>query len=453
MKSMTTLVAVCLPLAALAAQPRMDDYARGMTIHAPTGRPIVEILLPDQVYRDITRTDLADLRVFNRDGNAVPHAVCSSDVALAPVISFRRLSVFQVRTAATADGTHVDVQTAHGTQVQIAESAKTPAIGESAPGAHVIDARDVAGELRAIEFDWSSPDGASEARVQIQSSEDLDSWQTVVAGSTLLQVTGGASQLRRQTIPLVQRRYSYLRVRRVDAGPALNIDSARAEIVSRPVAIDPIWFIADKVITAGPRSLAFTSSRLAPISYARLRLADSNSSVRVAIESREGDKSSWRRQWQGEFYSIVAGTERRGSPPVEFAATWDRDWRVEALRPGDPFYDTTLLELGYRPAKLRFLAQGAGPFTLAYGSRRAEPAPAQSCDRLLADVNARDLADLIGVAGATAPRSLGGDTMLKPLPRETPVRLVVLWGVLIGGVGLLVAMAVTLFKRLKTAPK
>ena len=44
---------------------------------------------------------------------------------------------------------------------------------------------------------------------------------------------------------------------------------------------------------------------------------------------------------------------------------------------------------------------------------------------------------------------LGGDDALRPLPRQTPVRLVVLWSVLIVGVGLLVAMALVLLKRVK----
>jgi len=36
------------------------------------------------------------------------------------------------------------------------------------------------------------------------------------------------------------------------------------------------------------------------------------------------------------------------------------------------------------------------------------------------------------------------------VPRETPVRLVVLWSVLIVGVGVLVAMALVLLKRVRT---
>ena len=109
------------------------------------------------------------------------------------------------------------------------------------------------------------------------------------------------------------------------------------------------------------------------------------------------------------------------------------------------------LELGYRPARVRFLTQGAGPYTIAFGSRRLEVPPATACDGLLADVSAKERARLISEGYAGELRVLGGDATFKPLPKQTPLRLVVLWSVLIVGVGLLIAMALCLLKRLRGA--
>jgi hypothetical protein len=44
---------------------------------------------------------------------------------------------------------------------------------------------------------------------------------------------------------------------------------------------------------------------------------------------------------------------------------------------------------------------------------------------------------------------LGGDAALQPAPRKTPTRLIVLWGSLVVGVGILIAMALSLLKRLR----
>lgn len=455
MKRLASMAVLLVSLSAHATQsdsepPELDDYASGMTVDVSTERPVVEIVVPDQVYQSITRTDLADMHVFNRDGNAVLHAVCAADVALAPLIGRASLGVFEVTAPAMrgSTGASVDVRTAQGTQVEINEPSTTD--GATTIAAYVIDVRSVKEDIRAIEFQWSSIDGASEARVQIQSSEDLDTWQTVVAGSTLLQVTAGdATALRRQRIPLPQRRYTYLRVQRVDGGTALRIDVASAEVVAPAAIIDPVWFNASVTANAPARTLLFAASRLAPVTHARLALPQANSSVRVSLQSRDDVKQAWRTQWSGEVYDIMANGERRVSLPAEFRPTYDRQWRVVPTGSGDPFYGNAALELGYRPAKLRFLAQGPGPFTLAYGSRRAAPAVAQSCDRLLADVNSKDMADLVVQATALAPRTLGGDLALKPPPAKTPTRLLVLWAVLIAGVALLIGMARSLFQRLK----
>ena len=60
---------------------------------------------------------------------------------------------------------------------------------------------------------------------------------------------------------------------------------------------------------------------------------------------------------------------------------------------------------------------------------------------------------MVGEGSVGAARVLGGDNALRPLPRQTPVRLVVLWTVLVVGVGLLVAMALVLLKRVRSQAK
>lgn len=443
---------VCLAQGALAAAPTTNDYAQGIRVQTLSDRPLVEAALPDAVYRTVTRADLADLRVFNADGVAVPHAFCASPKATEPTVTQESLPVFEVQGAVPQrDGTRVEVQTSAGVAVNVQQGDNRTTTGTTQTQAHVIDARGIPDELRAMQFDWQSPDGASEAHVSIEASEDLDRWQTVVGASTLLKVVQGEQQLQRHSVKLPQRSYQYLRVVRTDRGPPLQIASVIAERVGVPQPIDPLWFSATPV-ASDENALLFDSGRLAPVTYARLLLPQENTSLRVKLESRPDDKAQWRQQWAGEVYSILSAGERRVSPPAEFGNTTDRFWRITPAKAGDLFNQGATLELGYRPARLRFLAQGSGPFMLAYGSRRAEAAPLQQCNVLLADVGSRDLAQMKGEAALSPPQSLGGDTAFKPLPKKTPLRLMVLWGVLIVGVGLLAAMAMSLLKRLNAPP-
>jgi Protein of unknown function (DUF3999) len=435
---------------ALAAAPKLDDYARGITVDAAPGQPLVEVALPDVVYDTVTRADLGDVRVFNADGMPVPHALCAAPEAVAPVVTEQSLPVFELREALQkrAGAARIDVQTSAGTQVHVQEgSAEAAAAGRT----HIIDARQWSQPLRAIQFDWTSPDGASEARVRIETSDDLDRWEVVVPASTLLMATRGTEQLKRGRIELLPRHYEYLRVERADGGAPLLINGVIGELLTEQPDVEPLWFMPDATPAETTDTMLFDAGRLAPVRFARLRMPQDNSSVRVAVDSRQDTKSAWRERWAGESYVVVTEAQRRESPPARFDATADRYWRVRIMQEAQAQRPTGL-ELGYFAARLRFLSQGPAPYTIAFGSQRAPIVATTACDALLADVSAKDRAQMIVEGYAGAVRELGGDAAFQPLPKKTPLRLIVLWSVLIMGVALLVTMALSLLKRLKQPP-
>jgi Protein of unknown function (DUF3999) len=365
-------------------------------------------------------------------------------------VTRQSLLVYELRDAlqAARAGASVEVQTPAGTQVTVQEGDEgSPEVQNGRT--HIIDARPIDAAVRAIQFDWASPDGASEARVRIESSDDLDRWNVIVPGSSLLRAGRGDQEIRRERIELPEHRYQYLRVQRVDGGPPLRINEVLAEVIVPAQAIEPVWFNPRALNAVEPGVHSFDTDRLAPLQFARLQMVQDNSSVRARLQSRSDDKQPWVDRWSGESYLVVTPSERRESPTARFAATTDRQWRM-LLVDDSQASAPPILQLGYRPARLRFLAQGSPPFTVAFGSRRAEGYSAPACNSLLADVSEKELGEMVGEVYAGGPaRVLGGDTALKPLPKKTPVRLVILWTVLVAGVGLLIVMALSLLKRVR----
>ena len=455
-RTMSLIVLGALPASApFAAPPSMSDYAEGVVLD--TGdvvagpRPLIQLTLPDLAYEATTTADLSDLRVFNADGAAAPHALCPADDSQLSVMVEAALPIFVLQEArgASSDRARIEVQTREGTQIYVQEGDRPSASASPVVGAHVIDARSVKETLNSIQFDWISPDGDSEVRVQIEASEDLDRWNTVVASSTLLAVGQGNASLQRREIELPRRHYRYLRVERADGGPALAISRVIARAGGDAIGAEPVWFAARDARSTQPDTRAFLSTRLAPVQYARLRMPLDNSSLHLTLQSRKDEKSPWTDRWRGETYLYVNEGERRESPPATFAPTRDRFWRVSLPGNANAASIPPMLELGYYPAKLRFLAQGPEPYTLAVGSRRAESAPAVPCDGLLANISPEEREKMTGMAYPGPQRVLGGERALQPLPRQTPTRMIVLWGVLVVGVGLLVAMALSLLKRVR----
>ena len=220
------LAASCMVAAGpvLGAPPSKNDYAKGMTIDASHSQPMIETVLPEEVYRTITRDDLGDLRVFNAEGQPVPHAVCTASQTTDPKIAEQALPVFVLRgrEQVYTSGARVEVETSAGTRVGVNDSSGG-AVEAVSRLIHIIDGRELDEPLRAIRFDWSSSDEVSEVKVRIEASEDLDRWQTIVPTSTLLLVQQDGQELRRERIQLPTREYEYLRVQRVDGGPPLAI--------------------------------------------------------------------------------------------------------------------------------------------------------------------------------------------------------------------------------------
>lgn len=453
MKSMFIGVGCLFATVAGAAPPSKNDYASGITIQAAHTQPMIETVLPDEVYRVVTREDLGDLRVFNADGVPVPHAICETPESMRPQVAEQALQVFVLRgrDQVYTESARVNVETSSGTQVEVQESA-APTQQVVSGLIHIIDARGTE-PLQAIRFDWRSPDDASEVKVRIEASDDLDQWQVVVPASTLLLARQDGQELRRERIEVPLMEYEYLRVQRIDDGPPLIVNSVMAEQLFEAEEIEPVWFTATRVASSleEPEVLAFDAEHKAPVNFARVRLKHENSTAIVTLQSREDAQSSWRNQWSGESYVIVSDTVRRESPPARFQPTSDRYWRVQIAKDPQVHQDSSL-ELGYRPEKLRFLAQGPGPFTVAFGSRKAEVARPTVCDGLLADVSAADRERMIEQGYVGPVVTLGGAEALKAPPKKTSSKVVILWVVLVVGVGLLVAMAFSLLKRVRQPP-
>jgi Protein of unknown function (DUF3999) len=91
---------------------------------------------------------------------------------------------------------------------------------------------------------------------------------------------------------------------------------------------------------------------------------------------------------------------------------------------------------------LVFVARGAAPFYVAYGSAATDSRAAVSLDLLPKSVS-------IASASLSEPEPLGGDVQLKRPPAPYAWKAAVLWTVLIAGAALLAWMAFRLSKEVK----
>ncbi|MFP1679680.1 DUF3999 domain-containing protein [Alloalcanivorax sp. C16-2] len=437
------LVMLALGLAeTVMAAPVPEDFAEGIPLETSAPASAYRLPLPETVYALSTRDDLGDLRVFNRDGQVVQHALCTPPAT--STVTARPLPVHGLPAgrADQAAGAGLSIETADGLRMRWREAPSQAPEPASGSFEYILDARDLDTELTGVRLDWHwrSPEGRAELPIRVDASDDLDQWRTVVSRSTLLRVQDDTLEVATVTLP--QRRYRFLRLiplderardwlrgasalPRPDAGDGPALDWVAAARMGEPDADGALRFHAERPLTARQW---------------RLRLPGPNRVLRVELSSRADAEDSWRRRFQSTVASgpdnPVTGTQPTGST----TSPADRFWRLRILSGAESLGpEPVILELGYVPLDLAFLAQGEGPFLLAYGSGTAPPAQVIDCARFGEAAAAR----------VRPARVLGGDAALRPAPEPLPTRRIVLWGILLLGAALVVVMALGLLRKMR----
>jgi hypothetical protein len=155
--------------------------------------------------------------------------------------------------------------------------------------------------------------------------------------------------------------------------------------------------------------------------------------------SREHPQDAWHVVRRSGFYRLKSEGEELRNGPVSVATNTNRYWLLRTdPRQGGLGATAPRLVVEWVPHEIVFVARGAGPFYLAYGSSVAQ----------LAAVPLAMLPRNVAIAPASLadPESSGGDSLLLPSGGHFSWKTPLLWSVLIAGAALLGWMAYRLSK-------
>jgi hypothetical protein len=427
------------------AQGARSEFARGAEIQTGEGS-IFRVLLPDDVYQTVTRPDLGDLRVLNADGEAVPHMLRRAPQPAAADADWVAVPGFLMRDAQTGRSSR--------TQVRIDASGAVLEVrgGAAAAGsaAYLIDVSAINEPLSRLALTWNAaPDVTFLAHVQVDGSSDLNTWRPLV-GSAVAQLQRDGLTLVQNEIelPATAGRPRYLRITWPPELSAVTLATVRV----RPRSVAPEPQIRWRTLTGGAGERAgeilFDARAMFPVEYLDLEFVDAADAVDVAVLSRSDPGGNWIVRHTGLFYAFRDTGVR--STPAWIPADTDRYWsiRTSAGRSGgreggSPVERAPRLRIGWHPHELLFVAKGAAPYLLAYGSARVPVADAPM-DALLARLTEAGRASQVREASAGTPRDLGGAAALTPA-RDT--KRLVLWFVLGLSVTLLALVALRTFRE------
>ncbi|MEM6732667.1 MAG: DUF3999 domain-containing protein, partial [Myxococcota bacterium] len=356
-----------------------EDFAFGIEVTPiDDASPIQTLLIPQSAYRETSRPDLGDVRVYDAKRTPVPFARRS----LAPP-NPREHSV-------TVDGFPLLVPAnqeidALSMRIERDPSGRLTAVANAAPTeaspelqGYLFDLGSVAdetGEIRGVAFDLSKVTDSFVSTVRIDSSKDLTNWQTASYAETLARIDFAGRTLTRDRFPLTINDTRYLRMTWGRVAPA--IESPSLQLLLTEDRDEPE---RERAMASGtrveddPHAYEFDLEGPMPADRIRIRGLIENSLAEARLLSRADEKSEWTERDRSLIYSITVEGTVLESPAIALSPTRDRYWRLEVEGKGGGLADAVpVLEFEWVPEQLVFMRRGPPPFLFAFGSGRAEP--------------------------------------------------------------------------------
>jgi hypothetical protein len=436
----TLLCAVCtiafgtsLAIAANFSGASPKDFAYRMRVVGTGEAAAYRIALPLAVYQKISHPDLADLRVFNGGGEQVPFAI-ERPAAGAVSNAATALPLFPLKddSTATLDAIRVTIESGQGA-VNVRTGAQAPPSGRI--DTYWVDGRSLQVPVAALRLEWPQDAADFAGRLQVEASDSLAGWQVVANEAPIANLHSNAERLVEQRVEISPTKARYWRLSWSGPAAPFVLTSVLAEPARQNVdARHTHLRVAAVAAKHASGEFEYDLGASLPVDRVNLELPDINTVVEVELLSRARATDVWRSVRRSGFYRLQSDGAELRNGPVPVALNTDRHWLLRTDPKGGGLGTAAPhLLVEWVPHEVVFVARGAGPFYVAYGSAVAESA-AVSLAVLPGNVS-------IGSASLSDPEVLGGDSRLQPPPAPYPWKTALLWAVLIAGAALLGWMA------------
>lgn len=436
---------ILLPLTASAASPGPADFAWQSSLNFPPGGALCELSAPVSVYRGISSPDLADICIFNGRGEVIPFSVSTPPPP--PVRKTVLLPHFPVPEK-PAPGEKLSIRVERRSTGEIVTVSQGR--GDALHVAYLVDATALTEPIESLELEWGDIPEGFIGRVSVDASDDLDLWRPVTT-ATLAALKRDGSRVEQKKIPLSGARARYLRIVQQESRTAINFTKVVAALFAG--ATEPRrerLFLPVTPVPAQPGEYLFDLSGRMPVDRIRIILPERNSVARGVFFSRSKESDPWVQRLEGVSYRLDTAGGELTSPELPITASGDRFWKLKISESGGGAGAAAVkVEVAWAPHRILFLPRGEAPFLLAFGSGRADTRSVRGADLLLSLPTTDPSNVKIVRAEAGEAVTLGGESALKKEISAITKKKILLWGLLLIGVGVLAWMALSLGRQMK----
>lgn len=439
------LLALFLPwILAAAPVERPEDFTVRFPLRTEGQGPFFRLVLPEAAHQIMQRPDMGDVRVFNGSGELVPMTRIPNQAEASEKLSRTPVPFFPLPGVPSAGGP-LDVQIFigqkhDGTLIRLhAGQQKAPT---AATRSYILDASRVAGKVRALEFAWHGA-GQVLGRMRIQCSDDLRAWQEVAVSPLVsLRFAGNTVEQKRCEFRPVASRYLLLTWD--GTAPEVTFTGITAESSSTEIAPAERQWLDLTPMSGISGDYEYAVPGFFPADRLRIHLPQPNTLAQVTVLSRSKSADPWMVLAKARAYRLDQNGAEITNPDIPVNGGGPR-WLLRFdQKGGGAGAGMPVLALGWQPVHLIFAARGQGPFSLACGNPKAEPA-FYPLNAFFPELNGK-LPEHLGTAYVEKAPAFQADA---PGPAEAPdFKRWILWGILVLGVLAMAGMAFSLARQL-----
>jgi hypothetical protein len=465
---------VALAWSGAAAAPAGDapqDYAYTATLTAAAKQGVLQLRLPQDVYLHARSPDLNDVRVFDATGAALPFALRNPAAQRHTSHRSLPLKVFPLLARRDQDGqVALDVRTgSDGQLLSVQLRPEQPKGANDIPRltALILDlgesgqAGDQRPQIDALRFTLPASQQEYSAKIWLDTSDDLQHWDAAGTAELNWLSNQQAQTLANDRLDFSPRRFRYARVSWRSGAPVLFAGVSAEQLRQTDVAPDTDALLLLPEAGKHPEDLMYAAPPAVPVRKVGLQFNDASTVLPATVGMYKelpalqvGKSSTWRFDpvVSATFYRITQDGKERTSGDVEIAPQHAAQW---VLRTQGPATVKPSLRISWEPASVIFLANGKPPYTLAVGREQAKPA-ARDITQVAPSFSAKEL-EMLEVATATPLRlqrdsAAQNERAAQEAGAAARQRILILWGFLLAGVGVLAFMVWRLLKQQSAKP-
>ena len=450
-------IAMALPLVpnpcVWAVPPVPTDFAYGISLPVTDTTGLYVLDLPLAVYLQLQRDDQGDLQVFNGAGQPVPQALRRHDPPRIPVRQPIPFFPLEGEVESASQDLSIQIQRqSDGSLVTIQRNATAPST--TSGYSYLLDLSGCTSHPTELELTWQEESPHTMLSLAVFESNDLANWYPVRNKVVLAELAYNGGTVSQRSFALPGSIQPYLRLDcqncrqpfKVTAVTALTGPQTQREqwqwqqLANEQVALDQEWWRIEYHNGAGFRVTALD-----------LAFPQPNSLARVEIESRPNRDVPWRRIGKGDFYRLDLQGSLLNSPFLSCLPNSDRYWRlsVAATNALSTREQLPNLSLGWQADELVFLGRGPGPYTLAFGSNQIDEVDATQDALVLTALQQSENNSQLNRITAGPITQLAGTQALQAKTSPLPWQRILLWTVLVAGVGMLAVMARSVYREMQ----